>query len=271
MENQEENIKTEKKKSKKVGRPLKLPKEVDFPKINIHDAVNYITKIVENSGGDIISYGEISNYLRRKGGNLSRIVKGMKAYGLIEKTDLLKEWKITELGRLIGENKNPKDIFKAFTNPQIFIKIWNQYGGERPSSEALRNYVEKREGVKGLQAYKLTNYFLESYDKLTYKPGYTNTSQDDIELKEKGEMVKSSKFDKNLFEMGIKIGRLFPAEKEEDLLKTIKALSKDTKEAGLKELSAIFDTLSLLFEDKKDDEIKEGLLKFKDKILSNLK
>ena len=66
MENQEEDIKTEKKKSKKAGRPLKLPKEVDFPKINIHDAVSYITKIVENSGGDIISYGEISNYLRRR-------------------------------------------------------------------------------------------------------------------------------------------------------------------------------------------------------------
>ena len=142
--------------------PTKSKVIEDFPKITIDVAISYLKKISDKAYGDVVTYNEIGSSIGKAGGNLARILSALKAFGLIDKAERHKEWKITELGDKIIKKNLDSDKLRAFLTPSIHAKIWETYKQARPSSGALINYL-KKEGFAQKPANKLTRLFLKSF------------------------------------------------------------------------------------------------------------
>lgn len=137
--------------------------KVEFPKIDIESAVKYIEMVVSSNKGDIISFGDMGNAIRKKGGNLNRIVTALREYSLIEKSGI-SEWRITELGKSIAINKNPNDIFKSFISSVINSRLWGKFKGGKPSPNVLIRHIQFSEHIKDKASRKLAKLFLKNYD-----------------------------------------------------------------------------------------------------------
>ena len=149
-------------KNKKKDNEPTNNKDEDFPKITIDSAIEYLEGLATKSKGDLVTYEDIGKAIGKAGGNLARITGSLKQFNLLEKGERPKEWKITNLGDKIIKNKSESDMIKAFLNPSIHTRIWNEYKQNKPSNAALENYL-KRQGFAPKAAKKLTKLFVDSY------------------------------------------------------------------------------------------------------------
>lgn len=204
--------------------------KADFPKISLDEALKYSGKIVANASGHIATYEDIGKSIGKSGGNLARIVAGLRHFGLIEKSGI-KEWRVTALGKRLGNDRTPQDIFTAFVSPALYADMWAAYKDSKPTQGAAVNYLGRKDlGPK--DAKKLAKLFLKSYDLIDKSavspvPGASPAK----------EQLVPQEIDLEIYELAELVGTLFPAKETEDISKSFSRLEELVNSKGLKELA----------------------------------
>lgn len=243
-------MKTKDKKQKKSTKWQRA----EFPKITTNLAIQYLEKIVSKIEGEPFLFESIGKAIGKFGGNLNRIVASLQDFGLLERGDKPKEWKVTELGKRIVQQKSDTDIFKAFLNPPIHAKIWNEYKQRKPNKDALVNYLNK-EGFTLKASNKLAKLFLQSYDQFSTKIPLTISSKE-----EKIKVIEKKDDNKKTY-LAYLVSSIFPSEIG-DAEEILNEIIKIAKEENLQKLSTGAEFIKINLAGKKKEEIKEELKKF---------
>lgn len=239
--------------------PTKSKVTEDFPKITIDVTISYLKKISNKAEGDVITYNEIGSSIGKAGGNLSRILSALKAFGLIDRAERHKEWKITNLGDKIIKKNLESDKLRAFLTPPIHTKIWEAYKQTKPSSGTLINYL-KRGGFTQKPANKLTKLFLKSYEQFSEKAPLAISPKE-----EDGPQPKDIEENNKKVYLVYLLGSLFPF-KIEDIEKTLSEIIKISKEKELHKLTTTAEFLKIHIKDMPKENIKKELSKFSEQV-----
>lgn len=230
----------------------------DFPKITIDTAIGYLNRIISRAEGDIVTHSEISKSIGKAGGNLARIIASLKQFGLLEKLDRPKEWKITSLGNRIVNDKSQADKLKAFLNPPIHTKIWSEYKQARPGGPALIGYL-KRQGFGPKPAKKLSKLFLSSFDQFSMKTPLSLPKDNEA----KKDLPKSEEASEEKIYLAYLIGSIFPSEDISQINKTLDEIIKISEGEDLDKLITFCESLKISLSGKEEEnEINEELRKF---------
>ncbi len=243
------------------------PKVVkDFPKVTLELTISYLKKVSDGADGAVITYAEVGSSVGKAGGNLARILASLKAFGLIDRAEGPKEWKITELGDKILKKNLESDKLKAFLTPPIHKKIWEAYEQTKPSSGALISYLE-REGFAKKPANKLSKLFLKGYEGFSEKAPLAISS---VEDKPNSEDLKKETNKDNKVYLVYLLSSIFPS-KMEDIEKTLSEIIKISKEEEFDKLTTTVEFLKIHIKDVPKENIKKELSKFSDQVKKIMK
>lgn len=252
----------------KNNKEKKSKERKDFPKITVDLAIQYTKKISSDSQGDIVTYDEIGKAIRKSGGNLARIVSALNDFGLIEKAERPKNWRITPLGSKIVSKDSQEDKLKSFLTPPANSRIWEEYKQTRPSPDSLMNYL-KKEGFGDKPAKKLAKLYLKSYDQFSMKSPLSiqqhTGSKQEIEEDEEEEVVSSERI-----YLSYLVGSIFPQEVEniEDSLDEVISIAKSE---NLQQLLTAANFLKISISGKDKGEVTLELKKFAPQIKEIMK
>ena len=240
---------------------------VDFPRITLDTAIKLCQRINEEYA-NVVSYEDLSKIIgaggRTKGGKFAIYLKGLKLYGLIERSGK-SEAKLSEDAKRIikaplEEKKNL--MYAKFLSIPSFKKILDKYPEGIPQKrKPLTSFIAKEENMDVREAGRLVGTFWREYSVFSKLPSLKIPEQigDNQKPKDYEEEQKDDTVSRENYKLSLLVGTIFPSENKQEINKTLEEIYTLSNDLGLKEFSGLITGIKLMIKGKDDNEINEQL------------
>ena len=241
-------------KASKGGRP-KGSKSLGIPQRGLKDALELTKMIYDNVNDKIMSFQEMTDYMKLQKGSANPVVGALFEYGLIERSS--NGWKVSDLGKnaLFGDATSAKAAFEKNT---IFRDLSIQFGDKDITEGILIDYLKKKY-KKGENVFLIARRFSEGVAYIRSLGGTT------IKLPELPLRKPEKTVDAELYQMARLFGQLFPPSDKANALESIDKMTTLAEKNNLTKFAGFLEGLRSTLANKDDKEIFSELQKISSK------